>query len=705
MHNLRRISCWILTLFLASSSISLPRETVLGAETADTSTSYTAGEQSGTDAAETTEQSAEQGTTSTEQDTVSTEQDTASTEQGTTSTEQPTEADILTEADVVLDETAFTYDGTPKEPAVTVTKALSPLVLDTDYTISYSDNISAGTGKVTVTGIGRFTGTVTLDFTIAPKDLSGLALTLSDTAYTYSGEPKEPTVSVNDNDATLTADTDFTVSYKDNINKGTASVILTGAGNYTGKLTGSFTIKAKSLKKFKLTLDTTTYTYNGSKKKPVVTVKSGDLTLKKNTDYKVSYSNNKKPGVAKVTVKGKGNYSGTLTKSFNISPKRVNLYNIDHEGKKIILTWEKDKTVTGYQVCRKSSGGSWKVIKTLSGKTKSFTDHSTGSYGNSYKYRLRAYKTSGKKKVYGAYSKTLSAKVQNGAIKINAVTPDSKKAFVLSWTTQDSADGYYIYRRNNNSSKWKKIKTIPSGGTGTYTDSGLKYKKTYTYSVRAFHKNGTTIVKGKMDNTGFSAKLYFKSKYKNGYKFYYDAAGKLIRNVDHIIGKQDSYRLKVNKQANVVTVYAKDGDKGYTIPVKCFLCSCGGANTPVGTFSTPAKYRWHTLDHGVEGQWCTRIHDGVLFHSVWYYSRSKTDLTTVQYNRLGNTASAGCVRVNCESAKWIYDNCSLGTRVTIYTDSDPGPLGKPKATIIPSWHTWDPTDPTCTDLCRKKGCH
>lgn len=538
-----------------------------------------------------------------------------------------------------------------------------------------------------------------------PVSISDAVLTLSPESFTYDGSAQTPAVTVICDSKTLIENTDYTVSFSDNKDAGNATVTITGIGDYTGSLTRTFSIDARSIRDCSLSLDNTKYVYNGSKKKPVVTVKNGSTVLNQNTDYTLSYSKNKKPGIAKVTVTGKGNYSGKLTKSFQIVPKQVNFYNIEHEGKTVVLTWEKDSTVTGYQICRKAAGKKWTVIKTLSKGKKSYTDRSTGGYGNSYKYRIRAYKKSSGKKIYGSYSKTLSAKIQNGAVKILSVLPYSKKAFTITWEPQEEASGYFIYRKNNNSKKWKKIKTISNSGTDTYTDSKLKYKKTYSYTVQAYRKDGKKKIKGKMDKDGFSAKLYFKSKYKNGYKFYYDAAGNLIRNIDHIIGKQSSYRLKVNKQANVVTVYAKDGDNGYIIPVKCFLCSCGGANTPEGTFNTPGKYRWHTLDHGVEGQWCTRIHDGVLFHSVWYYSRSNTDLTTVQYNRLGSTASAGCVRVNCESAKWIYDNCDLGTSVTIYSSSNPGPLGKPKAIILPGWHTWDPTDPNCKHLCKKKGCH
>ena len=135
------------------------------------------------------------------------------------------------------------------------------------------------------------------------------------------------------------------------------------------------------------------------------------------------------------------------------------------------------------------------------------------------------------------------------------------------------------------------------------------------------------------------------------------------------------YYIKINRQQNCVTVYALDSKGKYTKPVKAFACSVGVNNaTPTGTFSIPAKYRWHTLMGGVYGQYCSRIHGGVLFHSVFYSSQDPSRLAYNSYNRLGQTASHGCVRLNVEDAKWIYDNCPVGTKVTIYDSKDPGPL-------------------------------
>lgn len=151
------------------------------------------------------------------------------------------------------------------------------------------------------------------------------------------------------------------------------------------------------------------------------------------------------------------------------------------------------------------------------------------------------------------------------------------------------------------------------------------------------------------------------------------------------------YMIKVNKQQNCVTIYGKDSKGKYTVPVKAMICSTG-VETPLGTYRTPAKYRWKLLLDDVWGQYSTRITGGILFHSVWYYKQDPSTLSAVQYNKLGTMCSHGCIRLTVADAKWIYDNCPIGTTVTIYNGKDPGPLGKPVAIKLPTNTGWDPTD-------------
>lgn len=156
--------------------------------------------------------------------------------------------------------------------------------------------------------------------------------------------------------------------------------------------------------------------------------------------------------------------------------------------------------------------------------------------------------------------------------------------------------------------------------------------------------------------------------------------------------KAEEYLIKINKNTNVVTVYEKTTGK----PVKAFVCSVGNA-TPIGTFKTSDKYRWHLLVGPSYGQYCTRITGKILFHSVWYHKNMDyASQSYVQYRRLGTTASHGCVRLTVADSKWIYDNCDKGTTVTIFkgTAKD-DPLGKPvPPSVLGGNKGWDPTDPS-----------
>ena len=157
------------------------------------------------------------------------------------------------------------------------------------------------------------------------------------------------------------------------------------------------------------------------------------------------------------------------------------------------------------------------------------------------------------------------------------------------------------------------------------------------------------------------------------------------------------YYVKINRQQNVITVYEKGESGEYTEPVRAILCSTGLYNaTPKGVFHLSNKYIWRELNGGVYGQYASRITGGVLFHSVPYASKNKSTLYWDKYNKLGQQASMGCVRLTVEDAKWIYDNCPSGTAVEVYDSDDPGPLGKPETMKLDKDNAnkgWDPTDP------------
>lgn len=191
-------------------------------------------------------------------------------------------------------------------------------------------------------------------------------------------------------------------------------------------------------------------------------------------------------------------------------------------------------------------------------------------------------------------------------------------------------------------------------------------------------------------NLGISHLSCITFEDKNGFKVCKDANGTLYEDAQGLLGMKSSYVLRVNKSTNVVTVLAANGTGDYNIAYKRFVCSTGNG-TPYGTYYTPVKYRWRYLVGPSYGQYCTRIVNGILFHSLPYGQQNPYTLQTSEFNKLGTTCSHGCVRLMCRDAKWIYDNCSLGTRVDIVSGADP--LSKPSAPKIPANQRWDPTDP------------
>ena len=159
------------------------------------------------------------------------------------------------------------------------------------------------------------------------------------------------------------------------------------------------------------------------------------------------------------------------------------------------------------------------------------------------------------------------------------------------------------------------------------------------------------------------------------------------------------YAVKINRKENIVTVYSLDSDGFYTVPVKAFRCSVSlDDTTPAGLFTTTEKrLEWAILQGNVYGQYAYQIHEGIYFHSVPYTEKGSDKLETWEYNKLGEGASLGCIRMCVADVKWIYENCMPGTQVYLFDSDYPGPLGRPQQPYVFTETDdtgWDPTDTT-----------
>lgn len=218
----------------------------------------------------------------------------------------------------VADLGAYVYNGTAVEPEVSVLLNGIYLQPGIDYRAVYSSNTKAGTAKVTITGIGNYTGTKVKNFTIQRKSLTTAAVGKLKSSYTYTGKKINPALTVKLGEKVLVKNRDYTVTFRNNKKVGKAVVVIKGIGSYSGTISDNFKIKKKSVKKAVVSNVAKAYARTGKRIKPAVKVKAGGVVLKKKRDYTVSYSNNVAKGKAVITIKGKGNYSGTKKVTFKI---------------------------------------------------------------------------------------------------------------------------------------------------------------------------------------------------------------------------------------------------------------------------------------------------------------------------------------------------------------------------------------------------
>ena len=397
----------------------------------------------------------------------------------------------LSNADMSLDTSIFTYNGKSHCPTPTVTLDGQTLKKDSDYTVSYKNNVNAGSATVVIKGINKykgettktylinkadsslsfnsntltkkvsdssFTNTLTIigdgevsysssDCSVAtidengkvaikgvgtttitaymnegdnyksnstsyvlnvnPDSLKNASVTLSSSSYTYNGNAKCPSVTVKINGKTLTKNIDYKVSYKNNINAGTGSVVISGMNNYTGEVSKTFKIN-----KAALTISCNNYSYTGKQIKPSIVVKAGNKTLSK-SQYTVKYGTNKNIGKGSVTVTAKNtNYKATV-KYFKINPKKMSISSLKSTSKgKLTVKYKKiTGSVTGYQISYSTS--STRGFKTVTVSSKTLSKTISGLKSKKYYYvKIRAYKTVSGTKYYGTWSSVKKIKTK-----------------------------------------------------------------------------------------------------------------------------------------------------------------------------------------------------------------------------------------------------------------------------------------------------
>ena len=236
----------------------------------------------------------------------------------------------ISQCSAKLDKTVFTYNGSEQKPSATVTYQGKTLQQGTDYTLDYSNNVNVGEATATVTGAGKYMGSVTLKFKInqaAPTlkfASASMQKTTLDAPFTNTLTKKtDGTITFKSSDAGVATvdETSGEVTIK-GIGTTTITVTATAGTNYKAG-SASYTLEVVNgiidIADCDFALNPASYTYNGSARKPAVTVTYQGKELAAGTDYNVAYSKNVNAGTASVTVTGINGYTGNKVLTFKIN--------------------------------------------------------------------------------------------------------------------------------------------------------------------------------------------------------------------------------------------------------------------------------------------------------------------------------------------------------------------------------------------------
>ena len=281
----------------------------------------------------------------------------------------------------------FTWVGTCFDPSCLTFTSSNPSVLTVaaDGTIT---GVSGGKATVTVYIGGNTSTAVSVDVTV-------------------TGTPTKDDSSSSSSDSSTSGGNSSSGSSSDSSSSNSGNNSSSGSNNG-----GSTTVTKKSLSKGKITCGST-YAFTGKQIKPSVTVKVGSTKLKKNKDYTVKYSNNKKVGTATITVTGKGKYTGKLTKTFKINPAKQKIQKLTAKKKAFYIDYVQKDSATGYEIqyAKNSKFSKAKTVKVTKKKTDKKTI-SKLSGKKKYWVRVRSYTIVKGKKYTGAWSpvKTVTTK-------------------------------------------------------------------------------------------------------------------------------------------------------------------------------------------------------------------------------------------------------------------------------------------------------
>ncbi len=323
--------------------------------------------------------------------------------------------------------------------------------------------------------------------------------TYSPKSYEYTGKEIKPGPEYIDvlfsfNGEKLVYQKDYEISYENNIERGTATMIITLKGNYRGTRQCYFRIvePEKVIYRYIANLvncqvdSVNNQVYTGKEIKPKVIVRYKNTILKEGRDYNVSYQNNIKVGTAIVEITSAGGeYGGETTAYFNIvPPKTTGLKSTNQTTSSVTLNWAKTPESTNYEIYKyNDSSKKWEKVGSTaqtSYEVKKLKE------GTKYKFKVRAYKTISGKAYYGSYSEGIQSttKVSNPSkVKGLKAKKQTTTSVTLNWSKATGATGYEIYKYNTSKKKWEKVGSTTKT---SYEVKKLKEGTKYKFKVRAY---------------------------------------------------------------------------------------------------------------------------------------------------------------------------------------------------------------------------
>ncbi len=399
------------------------------------------------------------------------------------------------------------YTGKEIQPEVSIKNGKTPLKKGIDYVLSYNNNTEIGKASVTITGMGAYSGTKKVYFNITGGSIAQAKITGLNEKMPYTGseitQNCKLTITINGSTKTLKKDTDYIVSYANNIDAGKATILFKGINGFDGILKQSFIIEAfdissQSDRECEINISKTVpYAKGGSTPKPVITFHGAVLC--EGVDYALSYKNNKEvtdeavstnkksTKIPQVIIKGKGNYKGTCTLDFQISTQDISnltlnaadkmyqnkggIYGtkiviVDIDGKKLSAGKDYDKNLTytyaadtklSNDVMRKAGSAIEKNDIMPAGTVIQVTATGKGSYKGTI---------SGMYRITKADISKASIKIADQIYTGKSIEPNASDLTVKISGKTLGSDCYEIVKCDNNVNKGKAFITIK--GVGDY---------------------------------------------------------------------------------------------------------------------------------------------------------------------------------------------------------------------------------------------